>query len=129
MTPGASPGSPGTAIAPRLAQGQPAQGPVFTDEALHESVGWGCEQAVWRVGLDDPALPHEHDAVAHPHRLVDIVGDDDHGLLEPAQDLADLFLKPVAGDGVHGAEGFVHEEHVRVRRQGAGDADALALAA
>ena len=34
-----------------------------------------------------------------------------------------------AGDGIEGAEGFVHQENGRIGGESAGDADALALAA
>ena len=73
-------------------QRQTAQGAVLADEAFHEGVGGGDEEAVRRAGLGDPPLAHQHDAITHPDRLVDVVSDDDDGLSEPAKDRADLAL-------------------------------------
>ena len=55
--------------------------------------------------------------------------DEDDGLAEAAREGAEFTLKLGAGDGVEGAEGFVHQENWRIGGEGAGDADALALAA
>ena len=47
------------------------------------------------------------------------------GALQPLQ----LVLQLVAGDGVQGAEGLVHEDDLRLRRQRPQHTDALLLAA
>ena len=49
--------------------------------------------------------------------------------LNPLEQVAQHGLHLGAGEGVEGAEGLVHEEEVGVGGEGAGEADALALAA
>jgi hypothetical protein len=106
------------------------QGAVGADEVADEVVGGLHEQLRGRrVLLQPPAALEHRDPVAHLDRLVDVVRDEDdrpaHPLLQPQE----LVLQALAGDGVDRAERLVHEHHGRVAGQGAGDADALALAA
>ncbi len=81
------------------------------------------------VLLEHAADVEDGDAVAHLHRLVDVVGDEHdrlaHLLLKPQE----LVLQPGARDGVDGAERLVHEQHRRIGRERARDADTLALTA
>ena len=77
---------------------------------------------------DASAHPHEHDPVAEPQRLVDVVGDDDDGLAHQRLHPQQLSLEPQPGDRVQGAEGLVHEQHRGIGAERAGDPDALALA-
>src|SRR5438309_7661845 len=84
------------------------------------------------VGLDDdagrPLLREEERALLRDaHRLLHVVGDDHdrHGVGE----LADGLLDAAGRGGVKGRARLVHEEHVRIHGQGAGDAEALLLAA
>ena len=51
------------------------------------------------------------------------------GLAHLALQPEELALQPLAHDRVDGAERLVHQQHRRVGRQRAGDADPLALAA
>src|SRR4051812_20426852 len=55
--------------------------------------------------------------------------DQQDGLPELRLDAAELAAQLPARDRVEGAEGFVHQQHRRVRRERARDADALALPA
>ena len=80
--------------------------------------------AYWREHA--AAGEHRH-PVAHPDRLVDVVGHQHHGLAELGLEPAELVLQPAADDRVDGAERLVHQQHGRVRGERAGDADALAL--
>ncbi len=57
------------------------------------------------------------------------MGDEEDGLADGGLEGEELVLEAFADDGVDGAEGLVHEEDGRVGGEGAGDADALALAA
>jgi hypothetical protein len=57
------------------------------------------------------------------------VRDEDDGFFEAASEGAEFALKLGASDGIEGAERLVHEKDGRVGSEGAGDADALALAA
>ena len=74
-------------------------------------------------------LTEDGDAVAHLDGLVDVVGDEDDGLLQLALEPEELVLEPVAGDRVDGAEGLVHQQHRGVGTERAGDTDALGLTA
>ena len=67
--------------------------------------------------------------VAEFDGLVEVVRDKDDRLVELGLDVDELVLEALAGNGVHGAEGLVHEEDRRIRGEGARHADALLLAA
>src|SRR5690242_4916650 len=83
-----------------------------------------------RVVLRDLRLHlQDADAVAHQHRLLDVVRDEDHGLAHAALDADELLLQAIARDPVDGAERLVHQKDGRVGGEGACEADALALAA
>ncbi len=55
------------------------------------------------------------------------MGDDDGGAFGLYEEVAEHGLHFGAGEGVEGAEGFVHEEDGGLVDDGAGQADALAL--
>jgi hypothetical protein len=57
------------------------------------------------------------------------VRDENDGFAETASEGAEFALKFGAGDGIKGAERLIHEEDGRVSGEGAGDTNALALAA
>src|SRR6266851_5504219 len=75
------------------------------------------------------AIFKEDDARGEQERFAKIVGDKDDGLAEAAREGAEFTLKLGAGDGIESAKRLVHQENGRVGGEGAGDADALALAA
>ena len=75
------------------------------------------------------ARREDRDPVAHPDGLVDVVGDQHHGLAEVALETEELVLEPDPHDGVDRPERLVHEQHRRVRRERAGHPDPLTLAA
>ena len=68
---------------------------------------------------------HEHREVRDARRLLHVVRDDDHG--HGLGEVADGLLDLVRRDGVERRAGLVHEQHLGVGRQGAGDAQALLL--
>ena len=112
------------------AEGELLQRGAGTDEVLDELVGRSSEDDLGGVVLGDlGALLEDQDPVAQLDRLVDVVGDADDGLAEFLLNAQQLVLQPLPGDRVDGAERLVHQDHRRVRRQPAGDADALLLAA
>jgi len=83
-----------------------------------------------RSGIgDDAAVFEKDDARGEEQRFAKIVGDEDDGLAETARESAEFALKLCASDGIERAEGLVHQENGRIGGEGAGDADALALAA
>ena len=67
--------------------------------------------------------------VGEADRLVEVVGDEDDGLVQHALKTEELILHLAADQRVEGREGFVEEPQVRLDRERAGDADALLLAA
>ena len=81
------------------------------------------------VLLEVPALAQDRDPVAEPHGLLDVVGDEDDGLVQLVLEPQELALQPLAGDRVDRAERLVHEQDRRVRRQRPRHADPLSLAA
>ncbi len=87
------------------------------------------EDAVGGAGFDHVALLHHHDLVRHGADDAQVVADEDIGeapfALEVAQEVDDLDL-----DGhVEGGGGFVEDDEPGTQDHGAGDGDALALAA
>ena len=79
--------------------------------------------------LDDLALPHHREPVADLCCDLQIMGDEEHGevqlVLEAGQELQYLRLHR----HVQRRYGFVGDQHVRIERESAGDADTLALSA
>src|SRR4029077_7252198 len=82
-----------------------------------------------RAVRDNSAIFEEDDSRGEQECFAKIVGDKDDGLAETASEGAEFTLKLGAGDGIESAERLVHQENGRVGGKGAGDADALALAA
>ena len=95
------------------------------------SRGWAS--CTLEIGADVAGIAAQHDdAVGQQHRLFDVVRDQEdglggHGLVGPQ--LQQLTAQVLGGQHVQGAEGLVHEEHLRLDHQGAGKADALLHAA
>ncbi len=105
----------------------PAQPAVEPTKSATKSSAGPAEQLGRRAVLREPAAGGEdRDPVAHPHRLVDVVGDDHDGLVELALQAQELVLQAHPHDRVDGAERLVHQQHRRVGGQRPGDADALA---
>ena len=112
------------------AQGELLEARAGTDEALHEVVRGIGQDALRGVVLHEPRPLVEHgNPVPELHGLVEVVGHAHDGLLQLGLDVEQLVLQPLTGDGVHGSEGLVHEQHGRVRRERPGHSHALLLAA
>ena len=75
------------------------------------------------------ALAQDRDPVAHLDRLVDVVRDEYHRLLDLLLQAQELVLQARAVDRVDRAERLVHQHQRRVGGQRARHADALALTA
>src|SRR6478609_8801612 len=71
---------------------------------------------------------HDH-AVAQIDRFFDVVGDEDEARPSPAVDAQQLVLKRCLGHGVERPERLVHQHDCGLKRQRAGDLDALLHAA
>src|SRR5258708_3158130 len=80
--------------------------------------------------LDAPRTRGQHDdAVAEVDRLVDVVGDEDDGLLGALPEERHFLLHRLARLGVERAEGLVHQEHLGIEGEHARERDALLHAA
>ncbi len=79
--------------------------------------------------LGGRTVGHHHDAVGEQHGLVDVMGDHDHRVAEPAVDLHHRILQMGAGQGVERAERLVEQQDLRLHGQRPGNADALLHAA
>jgi hypothetical protein len=71
------------------------------------------------------AVGHHYNAVGKQHSLVHVVGDHNHGVAELGVDLHHRVLQVCAGESVERAERLVEQENLRLRRERAGDAEAL----
>ena len=99
------------------------------DEAL-DILGRGAGHDVLGLAdLNHLAILHQDDAAAERDGLVEVVRDEDDGLLELALEVAQLRLHVAADQRVEGAEGLVHQKDVGIRREGAGEARPLLHAA
>ena len=110
--------------------GQAPHAAVGADEVGHEGRGRPAEDFARRVVLLEHAALGEHgDPVAQLGRLLDVVRDEDDGLLELRLQVEELLLQALPGDRVDGAERLVHQQDRRIAAEGPGHADPLALAA
>ena len=99
------------------------------DELGDVVVGRVGEDLLGGADLDDPAVAHHRDAVAEAHRLVEVVGDEDDRLARASLQVEQLVLHLAADQRVERAERLVHQQHVGVGGQRAGEADPLLHAA
>src|SRR6185503_1616449 len=81
------------------------------------------------AGLYDTPCPHQRHAVAHAHRLLGVVGNDDRGGTRLMQDGERLLAHFFPKSRVETRERLVHQKHARAGRDGAGERHALLLAA
>jgi hypothetical protein len=84
---------------------------------------FGCGQ----VGDDGSAIEKD-DAVGEVEGFVEVVGDEQDGLADAREKIAEHGLHFGAGEGIEGTEGFVHEEDCRIVGERASESNALALA-
>ncbi len=72
---------------------------------------------------------HHHDPVADLRRDPQIVGDEEHGEVEPLADIGEELENLRLDADVERRDRLVRDQHLGLHRQRSGDADALALAA
>ncbi len=82
-----------------------------------------------RADLLDPPLVHHHHLVGHFQRLFLVMGNEDAGKTHFVVQMPQPTAQVLAHLGVEGAERFVQQQQPGLHRQGAGQGDALALAA
>ena len=86
-------------------------------------------EVAWSSGGDEAAVADDGHAVGHGEGLVLVVGDVDAGDAGGALGASDFIAHLEAEFGVEVGEGLVEQEEVRVDGEGAGEGDALLLAA
>ena len=99
------------------------------DEPLRDRLARAGEDLDHRALLDDPAVLHDRDLVGELAHHVHLVRDDDDRDAELGVDLAQQGQHLLRRVRVEGARGLVGEQDLRLRRERAGDADALLLPA
>src|ERR1044071_1205584 len=99
------------------------------DEAGDELVGGLFVDFAGGADLFQVAAGEDDDAIGDLHGLLLVVGDEQGGDVQVVVQGDQPFAEFLPDLGIHGAEGFVEEQHAGFGGQGAGDGDALALAA
>ena len=64
------------------------------------------------------SVDHDADPVGDPHRLGEVVGDENGGLPEGANESDEFVLQRPADDWVERAERFVEQQGLRIGREG-----------
>ena len=102
---------------------------ALADEVGDEALGRTVVDVARRADLQDPAGRHHRDAVRHGQRLLLVVGDEDEGDAGLVLQALQLDLHFLAQLVVERRQRFVEQKHLGLRRQRAGQRDALLLAA
>src|SRR5262245_22587407 len=116
-----SKGAPVASRAPAYCQG--ARAPVFRLEYQNRAgIDGNADLRALRrrTRLHDGPGAHQSDAVAHAHRLLRVMGDNDRGGARLVQDGERLLAHLLAEARVKARERLVHKEHAWSRRDGAG---------
>ena len=99
------------------------------EKAGDEGVGGAQVDVVGAAALFDAAVVHDDDLVGHFEGFFLVVGDEDAGDAQFVVDVAQPGAQFFAHFGIERAEGFVEQEEFGFDGEGAGEGDALALAA
>ena len=98
-------------------------------KAGHVIVDGRLQYLLRRAGLHHRAVLQQHNAVAKPEGLVQIVGNKDDGFVDILLERQEFLLHFLPDKRIKRAEGLVHEQHFRLHCQGAGKAHTLLHAA
>ncbi len=111
-------------------EGQAAVAAIPTDERGDEVGGGRGQDAIGGVVLlQDTTGTEDGDAVTETHGLVDVVRDEDDGLLDLRLQAQHLVLEVLPHHGIDRAEGLVHQQDRRIGGERASDPDTLLLTA
>src|SRR2546423_1945810 len=105
-------------------------------EGMGNSAGIGGELDAIQVTrsreLDYEFLLHptrmrrkKEDPITQTNRFADVVGDKDNGFASRFPNALEIAIKLLAGEGIEGGEGLIHQEDSGIRREGAGQSDPL----
>jgi hypothetical protein len=101
----------------------------LAEELGHEAAGGAFVELLGGAVLLDTATVEDDDLVRDLEGFLLVVGDEEGGDVDLVVEAAEPGAELVADTRVEGAEGLIEEEDLRFRREGAGEGDALALAA
>ena len=82
-----------------------------------------------RADLNDLAVVHDGNVIAHADCLVEVMGDEEGGLVHMGRKLQELVLQLPPDQRIKRREGFVHQQDFRVCGQSAGETHTLLHAA
>src|ERR1700694_3167251 len=101
----------------------------LTDEAQHELGLRRLEHTLCAIDRLDPSRVHDRDPVGYRERLILIVRDENGRDVQPALEVAELDLHLVTQRLIERREGLIEKQNRWFQNQGAGDRNALLLAA
>ena len=67
----------------------------------------------------------KQDSIAQTNRFADVVGDKDNGFAARFPNALEVAIELLAGEGVEGGEGLIHQEDAWIRGESSGQSDAL----
>src|SRR6266436_297301 len=67
----------------------------------------------------------KQDPIAQANRFPNVVGDKDNGFAARFPNALEIAIKLLAGEGIEGSEGLIHQEDAWIRCKSAGQGDAL----
>ena len=102
---------------------------ALADEVRHKGVGRLVVDGLGVADLQNPAVPHDHDGVAHGQGFLLVVGDVEEGDAQPLLHVLQFKLHLLAQLQIQRAQGLVQQQHLRLVDQAAGDGHALLLSA
>ena len=73
-------------------------------------IGRGTEDLLRRTQLNNAAVPHDHDAIAKAHCLVEVVGDEDDRFLELTLQVDQEILHASTDHRIQGTERLIHQQ-------------------
>ena len=95
------------------------------NEVPHVVVDRVGDDLFGRADLHDPAVIHDRDTAADTDRLVQIVRDEDRGLVQFGRERQELLLKPAPNQRIQRGERLIHQQDLGVRRERPGEPDPL----
>src|SRR6266849_9893993 len=89
----------------------------------HLEIPWPRQIDAQRGANSPRPVGHDVDHVAEEERLIDVVRDEQHRLAIALPEVRQHLLHDLARQGIQGAEGLVHQQHLGVVRQRPCDRD------
>ena len=90
-------------------------------------VGRSVEKVGRGSDLQEVSFFQHRDAITELQRLIDVMGDHDHGFFEVLLQSQELTLEFVTGNRVERAEGFIEQDDLGIGREGSRKGHTLSL--